>query len=241
MGPLIVLCVRSIAPHVPLKKTEPATDYEEIDRWDGGVGWIAHPNEAMLRASHALATDEGVWVIDPVDAHGIDDLLAEFGDVAGVAVLLNRHYRDADVVARRHDVPVSVPSWFGRIPDLDAPLRRFDERLPGTDYRVLKVADTFQWEEAALYDEATGTLLVPESVGNAPYFTTPGERLGVHPMRRLFPPSVLRGLRPERILFSHGRGVIDDATHTLEDAIRGSRRRTPKLYAENLRMLLQGE
>jgi hypothetical protein len=225
---------------VPLKKTEPATDYEEIDRWDGGVGWIAHPNEAMLRASHALATDEGVWVVDPVDAPGIDELIAEFTDVAGVAVLLNRHYRDADAVARRHDVPVSVPSRFDQIPDLDAPLRRFDDRLPGTDYRVLTVADTFRWEEAALYDEDSGTLVVSESVGNAPYFTTPGERLGVHPMRRLLPPSALHGLNPDRVLLSHGRGVTDDAARALADAIRGSRRRVPKLYAQNLRMLLQG-
>lgn len=225
---------------MPLKKTEPATEYEEIDRWDGGVGWIAHPNEAMLRASHALATDEGVWVVDPVNADGIDDLIAEFGDVAGVAVLLNRHYRDADTIARRHDVPVSVPSWFDQIPDLDAPLKRFDDRLPGTDYHVLTVGDTFRWEEAALYDDADGTLVVSESVGNAPYFTTPGERLGVHPVRRLLPPSALRGLHSERVLVSHGRGVTDGAARALADAIGGSRRRTPKLYAQNLRMLLPG-
>ena len=46
----------------------------EIDRFDGGVGWIAYPEETMERASHALAVhdEEGdadeVWVIDPVDA-----------------------------------------------------------------------------------------------------------------------------------------------------------------------------
>jgi hypothetical protein len=224
---------------MPLKRTELATDYEEIDRWDDGVGWIAHPNETMLRASHALATDEGVWVIDPVDASGIDDLLAEFGDVAGVVVLLNRHYRDADEIARRHDVPVYVPSWFDRVSEMAAPLRRFDTELPGTNYRVLNVADSFGWEEAALYDEDDGTLVVAESVGNAPYFTTPGERLGVHPMMRLTPPSALRGLRPERVVVGHGRGALDDAANALADALDGSRRRTPKLYAENLRLLLQ--
>jgi len=224
---------------MPLKRSQPATDYEEIDRWDDGVGWIAHPDETMLRASHALATDEGVWVIDPVDAEGIDDLLAEFGDVAGVVVLLNRHYRDADKIARRHDVPVYVPSWFDRVSEMTVPLRRFDAALPGTDYRVLNVADAFGWEEAALYDEADGTLVVAESVGNAPYFTTPGERLGVHPMMRLTPPSALRGLRPERIVVGHGRGALDDAARALEDALDGARRRTPKLYAENLRLLVQ--
>ncbi len=222
-----------------MKKSQPATDYEEIDRWDGGVGWIAHPNETMLRASHALATDAGVWVIDPVDAPGVDDLLGEFGDVAGVVVLLNRHYRDADAVARRHDVPVYVPAWFDDVEEMSADLRRFDDVLPGTDYRVLEVLDAFGWEEAALYDDRSGTLVVPESVGNAPYFTTPGERLGVHPMLRLTPPSALRGLRPERVLVGHGRGVSDDAARALADALDGSRRAAPKLYAQSLRLLFQ--
>ncbi|WP_135825997.1 MBL fold metallo-hydrolase [Halorussus ruber] len=224
---------------MPLKKTQSATEFEEIDRWEEGVGWIAHPDETMLRASHAIDTDEGVWVVDPVDAEGIDDLFAEFGDVAGVVVLLNRHYRDADEIAQRHDVPVYVPAWFDRVPEMTAPLRRFDTTLPGTDYRVLNVADSFGWEEAALYDEDSGTLVVGESVGNAPYFTTPGERIGVHPMMRLTPPSVLRGLRPERVLVGHGRGATENAADALEDALRRSRRRTPKLYAENLRLLVQ--
>ncbi|WP_135854495.1 hypothetical protein [Halorussus salinus] len=224
---------------MPLKKSEPATEYEEINRWDEGVGWIAHPDETMLRASHALDTAAGVWAVDPVDAPGVDDLFAEFGDVAGVVVLLNRHYRDADEIARRHDVPVYVPAFFDRVPEMEADLRRFDATLPGTDYRMLKVADAFGWEEAALYDEAAGTLVVAESVGNAPYFTTPGERIGVHPMMRLTPPSALKGLRPERVLVGHGRGAMDDATRALDDALGGARRQTPKLYAENLRMILR--
>lgn len=225
---------------MPLKESRPATEYEVIDRWERGAGWLAHPDETMLRASHALATDEGVWVVEPVDAPGIDDLISEFGDVVGVTVLLNRHYRDAEDFARRHDVPVSAPSWFDRIPELDVPLRRFDDRLPGSRYRVLQISDSFRWEEAALYDEPDGTLVVPESVGTAPYFTTSDERLGVHPMKRLMPPSALCGLRPERVLVGHGRGVLDDAPRALEDALRGSRRRAPKLFAESIRTLLRG-
>lgn len=249
-----VLWVQYVAVDMVLKRTQPATGYEEIDRWDGGVGWFAHPDEEMLRASHALATapadgpasdrtesDDGadVWVVDPVDAPGIDDLFAELGDVVGVVVLLSRHFRDADAIAGRHDVPVFVPAWFDKIPELDAPLRRFDDHLPGTDYRVLEVLDRFGWEEAALYDEKTRTLVIPEAVGSAPYYTTPSERLGVHPMLRLTPPSALRGLRPERVVVGHGRGVMDDATRALMDALDGARRRTPKLYAENIRNLVQ--
>lgn len=231
-----------------LKRTRPPTDFEEIDRWEGGVGWLAHPDEAMLRASHALAADgdgEGedvaVWVVDPVDAPGVDDLFAEFGDVAGVVVLLNRHYRDADEIARRHDVPVYVPAWFdGVSDDVTAEVRRFERKLPGTDYRLLKVANRFGWQEGALYDQGGGTLLVPESVGTAPFFTTDDEVLGVHMMRRLVPPSVLRGLRPDRVLVGHGPGVFDDASRALSDGIDGARRRAPKLFAQNLRAFLPG-
>ena len=242
------MCVRSVATVVTLKRTRPPADFEEIDRWEGGVGWLAHPDEAMLRASHALAADgEGededdvVWVVDPVDAPGVDDLFAEFGDVAGVVVLLNRHYRDADEVARRHDVPVYVPAWFHDIPDdVSTEVRRFERELPGTDYQLLKVADRFGWEEGALYDEGGGTLLVPESVGNASFFTTGDEVRGVHPVRRLVPPSVLRGLRPDRVLVGHGPGIFDDASVALSDALDGARRRAPKLFARNLRTLLPG-
>lgn len=233
------MCLRPVTSGMALKKTRSPTEYEEIDRWEGGVGWIAHPDETMSRASHALATEAGVWVIDPVDAPGVDDLLAAFGDVAGVVVLLNRHYRDADAIARRHDVPVYVPSWFEKVDEMDAELRRVDDALPGTGYRIVKVADSFGWEEACLYDEETRTLVVAESVGNAPYYTTPDERIGVHPVMRLTPPSMLRDFDPERVLVGHGRGVSEDAARALDDALGGARRATPRLFAGNLRLLLQ--
>ncbi|WP_158056777.1 MBL fold metallo-hydrolase [Halorussus halophilus] len=223
---------------MPLKQSQPATEFEEIDRWDHGVGWLAHPDETMQRASHALEVDGKVWVVDPVDAPELDDLLAEFGTVEGVVVLLNRHFRDADEIARRHDVPVYVPSWFDRVQEMRAPLKRFDGTLPETDYRVVKVFDSFGWEEAALYDDESGTLVVPEAIGSAPYFTTESERLGVHPMLRPIPPKALRGLRPERIVVGHGAGVADDAASVLTATLRGARRRTPKLFARNIRLFL---
>jgi hypothetical protein len=85
-------------------------DLTVIDRHEAGVGWIAYPDETMQRASHAVERDGDVWLIDPVDAEGLDDLLAEYGDVAGVIVLLDRHKRDAADIARRHDVPIYLPA-----------------------------------------------------------------------------------------------------------------------------------
>ncbi|WP_265108279.1 hypothetical protein [Halosolutus halophilus] len=213
---------------------ERATDFREIDRFDGGVGWIAHPDEQMQRASHALEIDGEVWVLDPVDAEGLDDLFAEFGDVAGVVVMLDRHKRDAAAIADRYGVHVYLPDFFeGVAEDLDAPIVRFEDELADTGLEARTVVDNRFWQEVSLYNPDDGTLVVPESVGTVDYFLAGGERLGVHPMRRVVPPrDVLGDLDPERVLVAHGAGVMDDAAAALEDALGGSRKRTPRLYAE---------
>ncbi len=219
---------------------ERATAYREVDRFEGGVGWIAHPEETMLRASHALAIDGDVWVIDPVDADGLDELFAEFGEVAGVVVTLDRHKRDAAAIATRHDVSVWIPDWFsGVAEELEAPVERFGAELADTGIEAHPLKQGRLWQEVALYEPEGKTLLVPESVGTADYFRAGTERLGVHPMLRAVPPKgTLGGFAPERVLVGHGPGVMTDATAALAEALSSSRRRTPKLYAENLRLLV---
>ncbi len=235
-----------------MKATGTATGYAEIDRFDDGVGWIAHPNEEMRRASHALrvpagepgtddasggagSTDDGdVWIIDPVGADGVDDLFAEFGDVRGVVVLMDRHGRDAAAVAQRHDVPIFVPSFVD--PGIDARTQPVTDRLPGTDFEVVRTVDWPGWDEAALFDGET--LVVGDAVGTATYFTTGDERVGVHPMLRVKPPRALEGLRPERILVGHGEGVMRDATSALEYALDGARRRAPKAWLDAVRSMV---
>ncbi len=231
---------------MPLKDSGPATEWTEIDRFEagdesttGGVGWIAHPEETMQRASHALAVDGEVWVVDPVDAPGLDDLLEEFGDVAGVVVLLDRHKRDAGAVARRHGVPVYLPEPLrGVAGDIDAPVEGFAGELADTGYRTQTVVDNFAWTEVALYNREDGVLVVPEAVGTTEYFLAGGERLGVHPALRLKPPRSLARFEPDRILVGHGAGIHEDAADTLRDALSGARGRTPDLYLKNLRTLL---
>lgn len=230
---------------MPLKADGEA-DLHEIDRFDGGVGWIAYPGETMERASHALAVPNeetetnDVWVIDPVDAPGLDDLLAEFGSVAGVVVCLDRHKRDSAAVARRHDVPVYVPDWMTGVADeLDAPVERFGPRLADTGFEAFRIRDSSvpPWQEVGLFDGET--LVVPESLGSASYFRGSRERLGVHPMLRLTPPhEALSGLNPDRVLVGHGVGVFDDAAIAVEDALSSSRRNAPGLYAKTLRSAL---
>ncbi|GGM66620.1 hypothetical protein J2752_000149 [Halarchaeum rubridurum] len=209
--------------------------YEETNRFEGGTSWLAHPDEAMQRVSHVLDTDAGVFLVDPLDAPGIDDLATEFGSVAGVVLLLDRHERDAAAVANRHDVPVYRPSFLTR--EVDAPTESFSGSLPGTDYGLLRTLSVPGWHEAALFDGET--LVVPEAVGTAPFFRGADERLGVHPMLRLTPPSTLRGLRPERILVGHGHGVHEAAADSLRYALAHSRRNAPGAWAGMVRELFR--
>ena len=217
--------------------------YREIDRWDRGVGWIAHPREAMQRASHAVVGDDGgVWVVDPVDAPDIDGLLSEFGEVAGVVVGLDRHKRDAAAVATRHDVPVYVPQWMSGVADeLAAPVERFGGDLAESGFEAFRIRDSGvpPWQEVGLVHPGDGTLVVPEALGTAEYFCAPGEPLGVHPMLRPVPPRrALSRFDPERVLVGHGAGVDADAGDALRGALDNARSNLPGAYGRAIKELL---
>lgn len=218
---------------MPAKITERASDIGAIDQWDGGLSWIAHPDEIMERASHGLRTPEGVWLVDPVDGGNLDAILEDIGEVAGVVVLSNHHSRDAEDIASRHGVPVSLPEAMNEVPiDDTADVARIDDHLPGTEYEVLTVAQSTNWYEFGLYDGET--LVVPESVGTAEYIRVGAEPLGVMTMRRLTPPRAsLSGIEPERILVGHGPGLFQDASAALAAALKTSRRRLPRALLEN--------
>ena len=216
-----------------------AGEWVEIDQFETGTGWIAHPDERMQRASHALVDDGDVWVVDPVDVPGLDDLLDDLGTVRGVVVLLDRHKRDSAAVANRHGVSVHIPRFFdGVATGLDAPVELFRHDLAGSGFAVHEVVDSRFWQEAMLFDRDRGVLVVPEAVGTTDYFLAGDERLGVHPMLRLKPPSSLTRLEPDRILVGHGAGIHENATVALEVAVQGSQARTPALVAKNVRSLL---
>ncbi|MFD1589217.1 hypothetical protein ACFR9U_19745 [Halorientalis brevis] len=229
---------------MPAYERSPASSSRAIDRWDSGVGWLAHPDEDGRRASHAVEADDGVWLLDPLDVPRLDDLLAEFGDVAGVAVLSSYHARDAGAIARRHDVAVHVPHWLGRVPErVDAPVERFNTEPGDSGFSVRRCEPIPGWEEAIAYRERDGTLYVPDLLGTAPGYAVGDERLGVFLTHRLFPPrEALGDLSPERILFGHGEGILDEAAAALDDALAGARRRFPRALVTtlgtNVRLLL---
>ena len=218
---------------MPAKASGPGV-FEPVDEFEGGVGWIAHPDETMQRTGHALVDDGDVWLVDPVDAGGLDDHLNRLGTVRGVVVLFNYHRRDAAAIARRHGVSMLLPAEMHALDetDIDAPVDHFDGQLGRTDYRLREVARSRLWQEWALFDGET--LVVAESLGTAGYFRAPGERLGVSLLRRLTPPrSTLGKLAPDRILCGHGEGVFTDASGALSAALKNARRTAPHMYVRN--------
>jgi hypothetical protein len=219
---------------MPMYSRETATDLVVVDEWNDGLGWVAHPDEGGTRVSHAVRDVEGdVWVFDPLDAPGVDDLLAGLGDVAGVVVCADYHARDADALADRHDVAVHVPSFLDRARDgTTAPVETIDGSVAG--FELTHVRPMYAWNEAVAYRERDGTLYVPDYCSSHAKFTVGDERLGFPTFSRLSPPRpVFAEMAPERVLFGHGEGVLDDAAAALDDALSGARRRFPRALVTN--------
>lgn len=227
---------------VTIYRRDRSTGAETIDRWSDGVGWIAHPDERGRRASHAIRGEDGVWILDPVDAAGVEDAIADLGDVAGVAVLFDWHARDADVFARRYGVPVTVPAWLDRVAErTDAPIERCGVELGDSGFELRRWTPMPGWREALCVRESDRTLYVPESLATADPYTVGDERVGLDVSQRLFPPrDLLDDVDPARILVGHGEGLLEsEADHpgevarALEYALAGARRRLPRALVEN--------
>lgn len=193
------------------------------DRFEGGLGWIV--GAGIPRAAHALAVDGGVWLVDPVDAPGLDEEVRALGEPRGVVQLLDRHGRDCAVLATRYGVPHLRVPFAG---------------IPGAPFEVLRVVDVPRWREAALWWPERRVLVVADALGTLPYFLVSGETLGVHPLLRLTPPRVLAPLEPEHVLCGHGEGLHGPAVAAaLRDTLGGSRRRAPAAYLSALRAVLK--
>ncbi len=190
-----------------------------------GFGWIAPEPPLLRRASHALAADAGVWLVDPVDGPGLEERVRALGEPAGVIQLVDRHQRDSVALAERLGVPLHRLPFAG---------------VPGSPFEVRTVLTVPGWREAALWWEAERTLVCTEAVGTAPYFRAGDEALGVHPALRLYQPRGLRDLArclaPRHVLVGHGESIHGEAAApALVRAVRGARRATPRWLREQLR------
>lgn len=218
----------------------PPEQAQVVCEWDGGRTWIAHPDEPGQRASHAIRTAQGVWIIDPLDATNLETILSPLGEVTGVAVCSAWHARDAGAVARRYDVSVHIPTWMGRVAKrVEAPIERYG-LTPNPAFRTIACRPLPGWQEIFLYHDATHTLVIPDSLGTVPHWTLGDERLGLPMFRDLQPPIQLRGLEPARILVGHGEPIISDAPTVLAEALSGGRRRFVRSAIHNGADTLRG-
>jgi hypothetical protein len=182
------------------------------DEFEHGFGW-QREGELVQRTSHAVLSGGRVWLTDVVDGSGLDERVRGLGDPAAVVQLLDRHRRDCGQVAERLGVPLAVTPFEG---------------LPDAPFVVLPVLRWKRWREIALWFQAERILVCADALGTLSYFRAPGERLGVHPLLRLFPPRrALGGLDPDHVLVGHGEGVHSGATAALQEALATARRRLP--------------
>jgi hypothetical protein len=186
------------------------------DETDWGFGWI-EPGR-MQRTSHALLADGRVWIVDPVEAAGVDERIRSLGEAGGVIQLLDRHNRDCAAFATRFGVPHHV-----------VPLGR----LGGVTFKFLLVRKSRVWKETALWWEDERVLCVADALGTTPFFCAPGEALGVHPLLRPLPPRKRLGaVSPRHVLCGHGEGLHgDQAEPAFREALSTARRRLPRVAA----------
>lgn len=214
---------------MPTYARDDPTTAKIVDRWDGGRSWRTHPDEPGQRTSHAIRDAEGgVWLFDPLDAPGVNDLYADCGPVVGVVVCSDYHARDADSFAARHDVSVHVPAWVDRgAAQIDAHVERHTDSIAGFELRQLTPLRA--WQEAIAYRERDGTLYIPDFLSSSSRYTVGSERLSMNALSRLTPPrDTFADLHPDRILLGHGDGLFENAAPALRTAVDDARRRFPR-------------
>jgi hypothetical protein len=194
------------------------------DETDFGFGWIVE--EFLQRCSHALVVDSRVWLVDPLEAEGVDERVRAAGEPAGVIQLLDRHNRDCRAFAERFGVPNHV------VPR---------EPIGGAPFEFPLVRDARKWKEVALWWPERRVLVCADAVGTVPELRVGGERLALHPVLRLTPPRrQLAGLDPRHILSGHGEGVHgDEAAPALREALTTARRRLPRAWWQGLRATIR--
>ena len=180
---------------------------------DIGLSWFE--DKGIFRASHALVDDGRVWIVDPVDTGDALERVRALGEPVAVLQLLDRHNRDSAAVAKR----------------LGVPRHKVPAVLPDTPFSLLNLDWGPMWKEMALWWPDRSALVVPESLGTAPLFAVGPGPVGVHPFRRVSPPSQLRPFVPEHLLVGHGPPVHgSDAAAGLLDALNRGRSDIPRVF-----------
>ena len=192
-----------------------------MDDFEHGFGWTIDGDQ-IPRTSHAIRSNDRVWLIDVLDGDGLDERIAALGRPAAVVQLLDRHNRDCAAVAERLGVPLHVTPF---------------DPVEGAPFAAFPILRNRFWREVALWFADERILVLADALGSLDYFRAPGEQFGVHPALRLFPPRpALAALEPEHVLFGHGEGFHGaEAPEALHTALATARRRAPKALLATLR------
>jgi hypothetical protein len=183
----------------------------------GSFAWMLGLSDPASRASSAVVLDAGTVLVDPVDSAELTDRLAPLPNVVGVVTLLDRHQRDAAVLAERLGAPRLIPRALGGA----------GVALPGVEERT--VVERKRWHEALLWLPDRRLLLCAEVLGTAGFdLGRRSDRLGMHPISRLRPPrAAFAGITPSAIAVGHGPPLRDGAAGALDHALRAARRELP--------------
>ena len=210
-------------------------------RFEGGLSWSLAGASMLACRAHALVTDDGVWLVDPIDAPGLDELLATLGRVRGVLVLLDRHLRDSAQLAERHGARLIVPrgEWRRGHPMPDGAEQFEPGPLAGTPFEVAPVIERGgQWLEWLLWWQQRRILVIAEVVGRSTVYEPSPHGAGLHPALHVMgapDPLVEGSLRerieaaPVRLLLGHGELESTTRLASIEEPLHGARRRLPKL------------
>jgi hypothetical protein len=176
-----------------------------------GLTWVL--DEPLARASHALADDGVMWLIDPTDEPAALEAALALGRPAAVLQLLDRHNRDCARVAERLAVPhVKVPAV-----------------VPDSPFEVVPLVGWRFWHEVALWWPARRALAVAEAIGTSPGYAPASLGAGVSVGLRPWPPRRLAAYEPEHVLVGHGPPLHGSAAApALREALRRSRVDLPR-------------
>lgn len=196
----------------------------------GSFAWLAFPDERFQRSSSAVVVEGGCLLVDPLDAPGLEHELERIGPVVGVVTLLDRHQRDAAALASRHGAPRLLPRALG---GRGVGIQGIEERT---------VVERRRWREALLWLPDRRLLVCAETLGTNPFFLArPADRLGVHPVARLFRVArAFGGLEPGTIAVGHGLPLRADATAAMRTALARSRRDLPRAWARAASLAVRG-
>lgn len=229
----------------------------ECDRFQDGITWTLEGESLLACRAHALVDDDGgVWLVDPIDGDGLDELVAPLGGVAGVVVLLDRHLRDAPAIAARHAAPLLVPPgrWRRGHPMPDEAITLGSPEAGDLDPPFAfapMVERGGQWLEWALWWPDRRVLVLAELVGASSFYSPGDEPWGLHPaMQLLGAPSQVGsdGDEPFRdelaegeftLLVGHGAAAQVATLDQVESLLRHPRRGIPGLVARMPLMALR--